>query len=127
VRLERWHPVDREGILLPGQAAADERLVRLVGVDRANREERLQLGLRILQMLRRTPWLSRRVTELNVAEPTALRLILDGTIEVRCGSEAELDGHLKRLQATLRTVAKQPMDIQYIDLRFQEPVIGGGA
>ena len=98
--------------------------------------------------------LRRRMTELNVADPQQIRFLIDlspasgsGHVdrlsgqmaaapltsstdiagpetEVRCGSEAELDTHLARLQATLKTIAGQPLALSYIDVRFQDPVLG---
>ena len=133
VRIDRWHAVDREGFILPqGVALPDETLIRLT-VDRGtplragaeSPDERLQTGLRILASLRRSPALvSRRVTEINLSDPNAIRFTLDEEMEIRCGSEDELDGHLKRLQATLRAIAKQDLAVRYIDLRFHDPVVG---
>lgn len=128
----RWHPVDQEGFLLsPGSPAASEDLVRFSGtgpalsIGKANTDERLLLALRILQKLRRSPVLvSRRLTEINVADPQQIRFVVDGELEVRCGSEPELDAHLSRLRASLRAVSQQPMSVRYIDVRFKEPVVG---
>ena len=135
----RWHPVDPEGFLLPpGSPAASEDLVRFSGsgsalsVGKANTDERLLLALRILQKLRRSPvFVSRRLTEINVADPQQIRFVVDlpagqagGELEVRCGSEPELDAHLARLRASLRAVSQQSMPVRYIDLRFKEPVVG---
>lgn len=130
----RWYPVDREGFLLPeGRAEAAEALVALSGFDhtdglRAGKDndgERLRLALRVLASLRRdAPAIARRVTELNVADPHQLRFTLEGKTDVRCGSEAELDADLARLRAALKALARQSLDARYIDVRFQEPVIG---
>jgi cell division septal protein FtsQ len=132
VRAGRCHPVDQEGFLLPpGSGVASEDLVRFSGtgpalsIGKANTDERLLLALRILQKLRRNPVLvSRRLTEINVADPQQIRFVVDGELEVRCGSEPELDAHLSRLRASLRAVSQQPMSVRYIDLRFKEPVVG---
>ncbi len=136
VHLDRWYPVDREGFILAepsGEPA--ERLIRLAGLDRTpgalkvgqqNTDERLQLGLRVLARLQRAPALvSRRLIEINVADPQQVRFVLAGETEVRCGSEVELEAHLARLQTALRALAKrQELAVQYIDVRFQEPVVG---
>ena len=130
-----WYPVDREGFVLPQASASPaERLVRIVGfearggtlkVGRDNEDERLRMALRVRERLRRAPGLlSRRVTEINVGDPEMIRFLMDDAIEVRCGSEAELTAQLERLQLALRTLAKQALTIQYIDVRFPEPVIG---
>ncbi len=131
VRLDRWYPVDREGFILPaGQVGPEEGRIRIVGVDRAvkagqdSSDERLRLGLRVIRLLQHSwPQLGRRLTEVNVADPQTIRFVLDDDMEVRCGSEADLDTHLRRLRSTLRTIAKQQLPVQYIDMRFQEPVV----
>lgn len=135
VRLDRWYPVDREGFLLPqATGVPSTQLIRLTGFERSrtalavgktNTDERLLLALRVLQQWRKNaPPLARRLAEVNVADPHALRFILDGDLEVRCGSEPELDMQLKRLATALKAIARQPLTVQYIDVRFPEPVIG---
>lgn len=134
VRLDRWYPVDREGFVLPeGTAEPADRLVRIVGFQRAgialkpghaNDHERLQLALKVLQKLQRSPMgLWRRVTELDVADAARLTFVLDDETEIRCGSEAELDTQLTRLRAALKAMARQPVKARYIDVRFQDPVM----
>lgn len=122
-----------------------ERSGRLqVGKDRPN--ERLDLALRILQARQRHPaWLSPRLVELNVSEPQQIRLLVAlapasafnlgapnpaltddpaaGTVEVRCGSEGELESNLRRLRASLERIGEPLPPIKYIDVRFPEPVI----
>ena len=68
--------------------------------------------------------LARRVTEIQVGDATQIRLMLDDAIEVRCGNEAELGAALQRLQAALKVIARQQLPAAYIDVRFNEPVIG---
>ena len=64
VKLDRWYPVDDAGFVM-SQADTQplDRLIRIVGVDRAavrpgqeNDEERLKLGLRVVQTVRRAPF-----------------------------------------------------------------------
>ena len=136
VRLERrWYPVDRQGFVL-SEASTEpaERLIQFVGFEQAkaplragkdNADERLQLALRVLTTLRRTHApLARRLTQINVADPQGIRFMLDGQTEIRCGSEAELGTGLVRLQEALKVLRKQSFEVGYIDVRFQEPVIG---
>jgi cell division septal protein FtsQ len=133
VRLDRWYSVDADGFVFPeGSVEPSATLVKLGGIERGavragreSRDERLRLGLRVITTLRRAPALiSRRLTEVNVADPQQIRFLLDGDTEIRCGSEAELDAHLQRLRAALREVSRQSLQVRYIDVRFQEPVIG---
>ncbi len=147
VRIDRWYSVDPDGFVLPGGSAVPiEGLIRLVGFERSgivlrpgrvNAEERLQLALRVLGLLRRAPaGIARRLTEVNIADPQQIKFLiaLSGArasvgaeideIEVRCGTEEELSAHLERLRAALKALARQPVAVRYIDVRFQEPVIG---
>ena len=134
VKLDRWYPVDADGFIVPeGRVQPRERAIRLVGIDRSgaslrpgqeNRDERLQLALRVFGTVRRAPLsISRHLIEINVADPQQIRFLMDGDTEVRCGAEAELDAHLQRLRAALQAIARQSLDVQYIDVRFHEPVV----
>ena len=134
VRVDRWHPVDRQGfILTEASDGPSNELVRLVGfgprgaglkIGRENADQRLALGLRAVEVLQRAPiGASRRVTEVNVEDPEQIRFLIDDEIEVRCGSEAELASGLQRLRAALDVLTKHAMAAQSIDVRFQEPVI----
>lgn len=135
VRLDRWYPVDGEAFVLPqGSSAPAEGLLRLVGFERAatplkpgrvNRDERLALALRVLARLPQAPGaIARRVTAIDVEDPQQIRLVLDGALEVRCGTEAELATHWERLRTALKTVERQGLAARYLDVRFQDPVIG---
>jgi len=131
----RWHPVDADGFILPdGSVEPAEGLVRLVGFERGGsalsvgkeqKDERVRLALRVLAALQRTGSLiARRLAEVDVSDPQQIRFLIDGgATEVRCGSEAELGAHLARLEAALRAIDRQPFEVGYIDVRFQEPVI----
>jgi len=134
VRLDRWYPVDRDGFVLP-EPSQDPypRLVQLSGLDRgslkpgrAYEDGSLPLALRAAEKMRRAPALvSRRVVEVNVADPEQIWFVLDNEMEVRCGSEAELDAHLARLKHAFRALAKRrELMVKYIDVRFEEPVVG---
>ena len=135
IHVRRWHPVDAEGFILPqGSPEPFAQLTRVTGlkpsrdpleVGEVNTIPRLAVALRVLDVLQRHPALaSRRVTEVNVDVPQQLKFVVDGVTEVRCGSEEALDGQLDRLRRALKVIAKQGMDVRYVDVRFKEPVIG---
>ncbi len=126
----RWYSVDRDGYVLPdGSPGPADHLVRLSGVGavtvgKDNEDKKLALALRVAAIARRTPGgVGRHIAEVSVANPEQIRLLMDDETEVRCGSEEELQAQLGRLQATLRAVAKQALAVQYIDVRFREPVV----
>ena len=135
VQLRLWYPVDAEGFVIPQPSAAPaEQWPRVVGLERAqssikigavNTDERLKTALRVLKTLKYTPALtSHRVTDVDVADLQQLRFVIDGEIEIRCGSEADLGGQLEQLRSVMRVIATKPVDVRYIDVRFKEPVVG---
>ncbi len=131
----QWHAVDRDGFLLAeGHADAAENLLILKGVDssdapfkvgRQNTSQPLETALRLVERLRRSPALrGHTVTHLDVSDPHHLTFLMDEGMEIRCGSEEELDTHLDRLRAVLKKVAPHQLNVRYVDLRFHDPVIG---
>ncbi len=131
----RWHVLAADGFLLPeAHAKPLPDLVELAGIERdgqplragkLNEQPRLQAALRVLAQLERAPALGgRRLAVLDLSEPERLRFVLDEGLEIRCGSEAQLAAHLERLAAALKAMRGQPLAIRYIDVRFEEPVIG---
>lgn len=135
VLLRSWHPVDREGYLLPSSGTMPaEHLVILRGVEdpkaplasgKPNTGERLQRALKLIDQLRGSSWLAgHRLSVVDAADPQQVTFVLDDGMEVRCGSHAHLTQDLKRLRTVLQQVAKHDMNVRYIDLRFQDPVIG---
>lgn len=135
VLLRSWHPVDRDGYILPSSGATpDERLVILRGVEdpaaplasgKRNTGERLQRALRLIDQLRSSSGLAgHQLSVVDTADPEQVTFVLDEGMEIRCGSQAQLTQDLKRLRTVLQQVAKHEMRVRYIDLRFQDPVIG---
>jgi hypothetical protein len=129
----RWHVVDQEGYVLPEEAFAPaEALVRLVAlgtasggslsVEAARNHPRVKLGLRVLAKLRRRGALWRQVREINVADESQIRFLLEGGTEVRCGAEPELDAQMPRVQSALKLIERQALAVAYVDVRFPEPV-----
>jgi hypothetical protein len=90
-----------------------------------NDSERLLAGMRLAHELTHSPALrGHRVTALDVGDPRQLTFIIDGEVEIRCGSLEQLPPQLARLRDVLTRVAGQTFSIRYIDIRFPEPVIG---
>jgi hypothetical protein len=138
-----WYAVDGEGFILPQASPSPKgQLVILKGVEgpraplavgQENANPRLWLALRLAASLRTSPaLLGYRVRAVDVSDPQQLSFLIDhasangfeDAIEVRCGREEELTAHLGRLRAVLRMIASQSLAVQYVDLRFKEPVIG---
>ena len=149
LRMRRWYPIDVEGFILPqGSPQPLDQLPRVRGLERSgatfvigavNEVPRLVVALRVLGTLERHPAMARhRVTEINVTEPRQIRFMVDfsadadgtestggGLMEVRCGAEEALAVQLDRLQRAFKVMARQGMTHpRYVDVRFEEPVIG---
>ena len=135
VQLDQWYPMDAAGFVLPDPSpVAPEGLLRITGlssrtvkVGRDNADDRVLLVLRLRARLRRAPSsIAKSLVELNVADDRELRLVLrhgDEEVEVRCGSEGELETHLRRLHASLRALGSRAWSARYIDVRFPQPVV----
>jgi len=134
VQLDQWYPVDAEGFILPqGSRKPQESISRLIGtespqaplrVGRVNTGSSLQLALRVLASLKRSPVLdARRVGVVDVSDPNQISFIIGEDTEIRCGSEAELNEQMDRLKTALEQISKQQIEVRYIDVRFQEPVV----
>ena len=127
--------MDRDGYILPVSAAAPaDGLVVLRGIEdpkaplaagKANTGERLLRALALIDQLRRSSWLAgHHVSVIDASDPEQVTFVLDQGVEVRCGNPAQLGKELKRLRTVLQQVAKHELNVRYIDLRFQDPVIG---
>lgn len=128
-----WHAVDREGVVLPslGRAPASH-LAILKGlhparlkVGRASAEADLQRAVRMAESLQRAPALiGHRLTSLDVGDEEGLVAVLDETLEVRFGRADQLAEQLPRLRRVLALVQERSLDARYLDVRFEDPVVG---
>ena len=134
VKLEKWYPVDADGVFLPVPVSdTDLTLPKFFGVRNSktsakpgipSADEALQLALRVMRSVQSSSALaSRHLEAVDVSDPMGIRLMLDGETEVRCGAEEELASHLDRLKTALKTVDHEEMSVRYIDVRFQDPVV----
>lgn len=125
--------VDREGILLPGEHLVRPKdLPTIVGIQ--ERIERDQIGgvlrskglamaLVFLEELEELPDLKRYVQTIDVSDPGNLSFLTPSGLEVRVG-EGEFSEKLKLFDRTRVTLGGRFNEIKYIDLRFDEVVIG---
>jgi cell division septal protein FtsQ len=107
------------------QISGLERLKPGLVAGQENEAEPLRLALRVVRLLRQAPPLAaRRIIQVDASDPRQITFTMQDGAQVRCGSEAELASHLERLEAALKAIDRQSLDVGYIDVRFQEPVIG---
>jgi cell division septal protein FtsQ len=135
VLLRSWHPVDRDGYILPASGTTPaEGLVILRGVEdsksplapgKTQTGARVMRALKLIDQLRGSSWLlGHQLSVVDAADPEQITFVLDQGMEIRCGSQTRLTQDLKRLKTVLQQVAKRELNVRYIDLRFQDPVIG---
>ena len=135
LQMGKWYAMDADGFILPdGKNTPWDGLVALKGigsprsplkVGKENSSERIEQALRIVEHITSSSYIgAHKLTALDISDPNQLNLTLDDAIQIRCGSEEELTSHLQRLKKVFRIVAAKPVEINYIDVRFKEPVIG---
>jgi len=135
LQLGKWYPVDLDGFILPeGRAKPFEALPILKGLQEAkgtfkagrdNHAPQLQEALRIVALLRESEALcGRQISMIDVSDGHQVRFVLEEGLEVRCGEPTELTAQLARLRPILQVVAQRQLAASYIDMRFQDPVIG---
>ena len=135
LRLGQWYAVAADGFLLPGASVKPlAGLPVLKGLQtsrgsfkagRENTDGRLRAALQIVSRLQRAPVLEgHQLTAVDVGDARQLTFVIDDGTEIRCGSPEALASHLERLGPVLQMVARQQIAIRYIDLRFNDPVIG---
>lgn len=118
-----WRAVDREGVVLP--ALGRTPAAHLTVLRDPKTDEERQRAVRLVELLQRAPELiGHRVTSLDVGDAEQLSFVLDETLEVRCGREDQLPQQLDRVRTALRLLALRSLDAQYLDVRFDEPIIG---
>lgn len=63
------------------------------------------------------------LSKINIADPSSVSLFVDQSIEIRIGNNHLME-RLKILDQTLKSVELDSSKIRYIDLRFDDVVIG---
>jgi len=101
-------PVPREGLLIGAtlRDALTKKALRLADI------------VKVSNVLRRH-WLSK----VDISDPKNISLTVDSAIEIRIGGDHFIE-RLKLLDQTLKSVELDPSKMRYIDLRFDDVVIG---
>ena len=130
----RFVQVDKDRVILPGSSATPFRnlpilegaplpkLGLFVGatLDDAN----TQKALRLMEVIKRSQILRKhQLTKIDIGDPKNFSLVVDQSIEIKIGTNHFIE-RLKILDQTLRTLALDADKIHYIDLRFDDVVVG---
>lgn len=134
VSLSRYVQIDKDRVVLPGSSATPFKNLTIIEgsvlpraglfVGTVLADEGTQKAVQISELIKRTKILRQRTLErISVTDRRNLSLYLDGGVEIRLG-DAHYVERLKILDQTLKTVDLDPRKTEYIDLRFDDLVIG---
>lgn len=134
VKFKDFYPIDTEAyVLSAGFEVAELDLPIIKGVPEPR--ESLKKGSRLYyiplgQTIRLLEFLSAKdilrhhhLTEVNIANPKNILLILDDKVEVRMGFR-NLTEKLLKLNDAIETIGIDPEKVSYVDLRFEDIVYG---
>ncbi len=134
VAFSRYLQVDKDLILLPGSSPVPFRNLTIIqgapappgglSVGSALRDSNTVKAMKMAEIVKRSNILKKHtLTKVDISDRKNIVLVVDGLIEIRMG-----DGHfidrLKILDQTLKTIELDPSAIHYIDLRFDDVIVG---
>lgn len=130
----RYVQVDRDLILLPGSSPSPFRNLTVIqgspvpfgglNVGSALRDPGTVKALKVAEVVKRSNILKKHVlTKVDISDRRNFVLVVDGAVEIRMGSSHFVD-RLKILGQTLKTIDLDPSSIHYIDLRFDDVIVG---
>lgn len=131
---DRYLPVDRSGIVLPGaRESPDDTLPVIEGLDFPEQSlkvgdrlvsEGIETSLALLDAVKRTEGLTKqRVARVDVASGSNPSFDLAKGVQVKLG-RGRWDEKLALLATMLPELERENLHVDYIDLRFGDPIIG---
>lgn len=126
----KYYPIDEEGVVLPPLAMKDaaKDLPVINGVDlkygRKGTSRNLKLAMELIKSIKQSRYMSDYPpVAINAADPRNMSFYLASGLEVKIGSE-NFAGRLETLSRTLKDPRLIIDRIKYIDVRFEDVVIG---
>lgn len=134
VAFSRYVQVDKDLVVLPGSSTAPFRNLTIIegcplpkgglAVGASVADSATQRALRLMDAIKRSNILRKHaLTKIDIADPRNVTLIVDGAIEIRIGNSHFVE-RLKILDQTLKNQELNPAKVRYIDLRFDDVVVG---
>ncbi len=134
VFLTKYYQIDRDLVVLRGFGQSSFRnLMVIEGIEAPSggifagqtlKATAAKKAMALADMIRRLPLIEKhQLSRINVQDPKNIIFFLDEDVEVRIGGN-HFEERLKVLNETMKTVDVDPAKIRYIDLRFDDVVIG---
>ena len=134
VLFSRYVQVDKDLVVLPGSSTAPFRNLTVIegasmprgglAVGVTLTDPTTQKALRLMEVIKRSTLLRKHaLTRIDIGDPRNMTLVVDNAIEIRIGNSHFIE-RLKILDQTLKTLELDPARIRYIDLRFDDVVVG---
>lgn len=133
VFMGRYVQVDRDLVVLPGSSPSPFKNLVVVegslgrsslGVGTILTDPNIRKAVKFVEVLQRTDIFKKHtLSRVSVADPNNLVFFVDQDIEIRMGRDHFIE-RLKILAQTVRTLELDRSRVQYIDLRFDDVVVG---
>ena len=134
VAYSRYVQVDKDLVILPGSSPAPFRNLTIISGAPFPREGLLvgvtlkdaatRKAFKLMEIVKRSNVLKNHwLSSVDVGDSRNISLVADSVIEIRLGADHLIE-RLKILERTLRSVELDALKMRYIDLRFDDVVIG---
>ncbi len=134
VAFSKFVQIDKDLVILPGSALAPFRNLTVIEgtpipregltVGVTIRDTATKKAIKLMDIIKRSNVLRKHVlTKIDIGDSKNLSLFVDQDIEIKIGN-SHLIERLKILDQTLKTIELDRSKIRYIDLRFDDVVIG---
>lgn len=134
VSLSKYIQIDKDMVILPGSSHEPFRNLTIIegsrpgklglGVGVALEDPVAKKALRLAEAVKRSNILKKHIlTKVDISDPNNILLIVDSDLEIRIGGSHFIE-RLKILDQTLKTIELDRERIRYIDLRFDDVVVG---
>lgn len=134
VAFSRYVQVDKDLVILPGSSVAPFKNLTIIDgapvprpglyVGVTIQDTMTKKAFKLMELIKQSNILRKHaLTKIDIGDPKNISLFVDTDIEVKIGDNHFIE-RLKILDQTLRTVDLDKNKIRYIDLRFDDIVIG---
>lgn len=134
VAYSRYVQVDKDLVILPGSSRVPFKNLTIIDgvpvpaeglyVGVMIQDAQTKKAIKLTDLVKRSNILRKHtLTKIDIGDPKNISLIVDSDIEIRIGS-SHLVERFKILGQTLKTIELDRSKIRYIDLRFDDVVIG---